>query len=103
MKKPDVPWRASLGKLRVLRSNGPVSNARHPAVLSEAEFTANTRSHTKSFFRKDHMIFLAVKIYRNCLISWDRADKYVLRFGYIINLINPSDFTNVSGWAITQA
>lgn len=36
-------------------------------------------------------------------IPWDRVEKYVLRFAYIISRIKPSDFTKVSGWAITQA
>lgn len=68
---PDVPWRSSLGKHRALLSNGPVSNALHLTILSIAEFTANTRSHTESFY-----FFSGTKVYRDCLILWDGLLKY---------------------------
>ena len=53
VKKPNVLWRSSSGKRRDVRPKRPVSNTLHPAWLSEAESTANTRSLTEAPLIKD--------------------------------------------------
>ena len=65
-KKPDVLWRASSDKHRGIRPKLPVSNARHPAILSEAELTANTRSHSESYINDDkHTTSLQSPVWNN--------------------------------------